>query len=120
MEAMQPLGVLHVALLVNDLEESRRFYVDGLGFAEITRPPFGDEGAWFQVGDQQLHLTVTDQPLARSLQHFALHVGDLDEAVADLEAKDVKVHRVPPQPTPNRQAVVIDPSGNLIELNQPG
>jgi hypothetical protein len=44
----------------------------------------------------------------------------LDEAVADLEARAIKVHRVPPQPTPNRQAVVWDPSGNLIELNQPG
>jgi catechol 2,3-dioxygenase-like lactoylglutathione lyase family enzyme len=117
---MKPLGVLHVALLVNDLEASRRFYGEGLGFAEIARPAFGDEGAWFQVGDQQVHLTVTDQPLARSVQHFAVHVRDLDEAVAELEAKAIKVHRVPPQPTPNRQAVVWDPSGNLIELNQPG
>jgi catechol 2,3-dioxygenase-like lactoylglutathione lyase family enzyme len=117
---MKPLGVHHVALLVTDLDASRQFYGDGLGFSEIARPPFGDEGAWFQVGGQQVHLTVTDKPMARSVQHFAVQVGDLDEAVADLEAKAIKVHRVPPQPTPNRQAVVWDPSGNLVELNQPG
>ena len=38
----------HVTLVVKDLEQSRRFYVDGLGMREVPRPNFSFPGSWFQ------------------------------------------------------------------------
>ena len=49
-----------------------------------------------------------------------MQVGDLDAAVAAIEAHGVKVRKTGLTfPGAGYQAFVRDPSGNLIELNQP-
>jgi catechol 2,3-dioxygenase-like lactoylglutathione lyase family enzyme len=114
---MKPVGIHHVAICVRDLDEALAFYVDKLGLQVAPRPDIGS-GAWLQAGAQQVHLMVRDEPGPR-MQHFAVAVADLEEAVADLTAAGVDVHvgnridGVPPQ------AFMHDPSGNFIELNQP-
>lgn len=117
---MKILGVHHVALQVTDLDEARRFYGEVLDFPEITRPDFGVDGLWYQAGAQQLHLVVEDGHIAPESQHFALHVDDLDAAIGAIEAHDVRVARIGAMfPGAGAQAFLRDPSGNLIELNQP-
>ena len=60
---MKIAAVLHVSLLVSDLDESLRFYVDTLGLNPDTgRPDLDFPGAWFQLGDQQLHLLRLANP----------------------------------------------------------
>src|SRR4029079_16138505 len=55
--AFRVSAVHHVALPVSDLERSRRFYREVMGLAEIERPAaFDFRGAWFALGDGQLHL----------------------------------------------------------------
>jgi catechol 2,3-dioxygenase-like lactoylglutathione lyase family enzyme len=115
--AVKLLGVHHVALSVSDLAESMRFYVDQLGLEELERPDFGFPGAWLALGDQQVHLLELAEPVHPS-NHFAIHVVDIDEAIAGLRAAGIEVSDPSPVGT-GRQAFLKDPTGNLIELNQP-
>ncbi len=113
------LGVHHVALCVPDVEEALAFYVDKLGCKlRDDRPDFGFPGAWLNVGDQQVHL-MQHMVKPAQLQHFAFQVSDLDTAVAELEAKGVAVRRSEYFPGAGRQAFLVDPAGNEIELNEP-
>lgn len=51
-------SIHHVSLSVTDLQKAKHFYGALLGFKELKRPPFDFPGAWYQIGDQQLHLIV--------------------------------------------------------------
>jgi len=115
------LGVHHIALQVDDLDAARRFYGEVMGLPEITdRPDFDVDGAWFQLGAHELHLGVEDGHTASARQHFAVEVSDLDVAVAAIESHGVPVRKLGPTfPRAGNQAFLRDPSGNLIELNQP-
>jgi glyoxylase I family protein len=116
---MQPLGVHHVSINVDDVDAARRFYVDQLGLVERRdRPNFGFPGAWLDAGGQQLHLIQGAAPPAIG-QHFALAVADLDATVAELRAHGLSVSDPSPVGT-GRQAFVSDPAGNTVELHQPG
>src|SRR6266581_4242839 len=53
----------HVALLVKDVERSRRFYVQLLGMEEHPRPSnFDFPGAWLRKGSAEIHLIGEDEP----------------------------------------------------------
>jgi catechol 2,3-dioxygenase-like lactoylglutathione lyase family enzyme len=114
------VAIHHVALDVDDLDAALRFYVDGMGFTQLRRPDFGFPGAWLDTGSHQVHLVEVPGPMpANGGAHFALRVEDRDAAVEELRAKGIKVDPVPETPGAGRQAFLVDPSGNLIELNQP-
>jgi catechol 2,3-dioxygenase-like lactoylglutathione lyase family enzyme len=111
-------GIHHVGLVVTDVDAARHFYLDRLGLSERDdRPDFGFGGAWLQVGDQQVHLIEGREP-APGGGHFALAVDDLDSVVAQLRGAGVTVSDPVPVGT-GRQSFVRDPSGNVVELNQP-
>ena len=113
-------GVHHVSLNVADVDEASRFYEDVLGLTRIERPDFGFPGAWFDTGRGQIHLLEVDGHTAPDGQHFAFQVDDIEAVVAALAAKGIDIR--PPStgiPGAGLQAFLKDPSGNLIELNQP-
>jgi catechol 2,3-dioxygenase-like lactoylglutathione lyase family enzyme len=116
---MEPLGVHHVSVNVTDVEAALAFYIEVLGLTPRTdRPDFGFGGAWLDVGGQQVHLIEAPAPPNLG-QHFAVRVADLDATVVELRDRGVEVSD--PVPVgPGRQAFLEDPSGNTIELNQPG
>lgn len=115
---MKPTGIHHVSINVADVGAAVEFYVDRLGLTPRTdRPPFSFGGAWLDAGGQQVHL-IEGRPPDAFGQHFALHVVDLDAAVAELRSAGVAVT----DPVPvgqGRQAFLSDPSGNQVELQQP-
>lgn len=112
---MTPLGVHHVSINVDDVDAARRFYVDVLGLTERTdRPAFAFDGAWLDLGLQQVHL-IDAPPPAELGQHFAIAVGDLEAVVAELRAKGVEVTD-PKAVGARRQSFLHDPCGNLVEL----
>ena len=116
---MKPLAVHHVSINVRDIDEAARFYVEQLGLVHREdRPDFGFAGAWLDAGGQQVHLIEGDPPAAVG-QHFALQVNDLDAAIAELRGRGVRVSDASPVGS-GRQAFLSDPSGNGIELHQPG
>ena len=130
----------HVSIPVTDLERSRRFYREILGLREIARPPFDFAGAWFAIGDGQLHLIVhsgqptpptfrTGKPIDSRDIHFAIRVPDFRAAVRELRVKgyDEKASdpmlriRVNEQATAGfPQAFIIDPDHHTIEVNAAG
>jgi glyoxylase I family protein len=114
-------GIHHVSLNVRDHETARRWYVEKLGLLPIDRPDFGFPGSWMAFPDgRQVHLIEVPDHVAPDGQHFAIRVGDIDATVAELRANGVEVGE--PYDGPGgagRQAFLHDPSGNLLELNQP-
>jgi len=113
----------HTALLVTDLEKAKDFYGRVLGLKEIARPPFNFPGAWYQVGDSQIHLIVYPEkaPKERRIDpknaHLALRVDDLHKAAARLAAEGVEHVASPNSIAGWPQIFCVDPDGNVIELN---
>lgn len=111
--------VHHVSLNVVDIEVAQRFYTDVLEMSLLPRPDFDFPGAWLDAGEQQLHLIEVADFDAPEGQHVAFEVDDIASTVSELEARGVDVS------TPREidgvclQAFFSDPTGNLIELNQP-
>jgi glyoxylase I family protein len=115
----------HVALSVTDMDRAAWFYGTVLGLQEIPRPPFDFGGAWYQLGDRQLHLIV--HPPTRTLRqsmeigprdgHLALRVRDRQEVLDRLQAHGVKTLDLPDNLTPWAQVYCCDPDGNVIEFN---
>lgn len=116
------LRSLHVAVLVRDLEEAKRFYTDILGLAEAPRS-LNFPGYWFQVGDAQIHLMQCDDwqaPCPRPEKwgrnpHLALQVDDLSALKARLTEQGY-----PLQMSSSGRAALFtqDPSGNIVEVSQ--
>jgi len=113
------LGLHHVSINVDDIDAALAFYAERLGLQRrIDRPDFGFGGAWLDAGGQQIHLIEGSVPDDRG-QHLALAVADLATAVRELRHAGVDVTDPSPVGT-GRQAFLHDPSGNLVELHQPG
>jgi catechol 2,3-dioxygenase-like lactoylglutathione lyase family enzyme len=123
----------HCGLIVADLDRARAFYGGALGLEEVPRPHnFVFSGAWFQVGDDQLHLLVESEttgsaggvepgPSARMglANHIALEVDDLDSARARLDEHGVELIGGPmPRGDGYDQIFMRDPDGYVIELFQ--
>ncbi len=114
---MELLGIHHVNVTVGDVAEARAFYVGKLSMTERTdRPDFPFDGAWLNVGGQQVHLVV-GTPRTPDRDHFAVQVADLDAACEAVRAMGVDVSE-PRGVGSARQSFLRDPWGNLIELQQ--
>ncbi len=119
---MQGIHYLHAAILVSDLEAAEHFYGTILGLPKVDRP-MKFPGAWYQIGDQQLHLIVSPGYQAPSVNeekwgrnpHVAFGVADLEAAKAQLQA-----HNCPIQTSASGRAALFarDPDGNVVELAQ--
>ncbi|BCB04181.1 VOC family protein [Bacillus sp. KH172YL63] len=115
----------HVSLTVTNLERAKAFYSDVLCLKEIDRPDFGFPGAWYEIGEQQLHLIVDpssqtirkDKHLSSREGHFALRVESYDKALEWLKDKGVEVLDKPQSKSGFMQIFCADPDGNLVELN---
>ncbi|WEG11872.1 VOC family protein [Pullulanibacillus sp. KACC 23026] len=115
----------HVSIAITDLDKAKHFYGDILGFPELKRPDFDFPGAWYQVGEQQLHLIV--YPEAKTLRstssidtkdgHFAIRVKDYDETLRYLKEKNVAVLEKPFSQSGFAQIFCTDPDGNVIEFH---
>jgi catechol 2,3-dioxygenase-like lactoylglutathione lyase family enzyme len=124
----------HAALLVKDVERSRRFYGLVLGMLEVPRPSnFNFPGAWFRRGSAEIHLIGEDEP-GRAAQvqpgkyhpaelsvghvaHFAFEVTDLEQARQHLQAHDIAIVGGPrPRGDGVMQMYVRDPDGYIVEL----
>ena len=116
---MQLDGVHHVSLVVRDLAAARRFYLEALELEEIPRPAFPFPGLWLRSGAQEIHLIERPDFEPPAGQHFAFRARGLDALRERLAARGVEVRGPIDVPGAGRQAFLKDPTGNLIELNEP-
>ncbi len=56
------LNIHHSSVIVKDTQASLKFYCDILGLKQLERPPFPYNGAWLDLGLQQVHLLELPNP----------------------------------------------------------
>jgi catechol 2,3-dioxygenase-like lactoylglutathione lyase family enzyme len=111
-------GLHHVALVVDDPDTALAFYRDVLSLPVVERPQGADSpGSWLQLGDGQVHLFKPSDP-SLNPPHFAIDVDDLAATVESIRERGHTVYDIEHRQGLGYQAFVIDPSGNVIELNQ--
>ena len=118
----------HLVLYVRDLERSRAFYRDVLGFHELGGGDIGIPAVGFSSGRTHHELLLIEVghdaaplPAGRrvGLYHFGLKVGDSDdelrEALATIQAAGVPIAGASDH-TVTHSLYIHDPDGNEIEL----
>jgi glyoxylase I family protein len=128
---MQITKPLHTAITITDLEAAEHFYGKVLGLARIERkqslskgesPSLKFSGAWYQVGEYQIHLIVASAVVNEPKHekwgrnpHIAFSVSDLDAAKQQLLDYNFLI-----QPSASGRPAIFtqDPDGNVIELSQ--
>ena len=125
--AVKELG--HLVLYVRDIERSRHFYRDVLGWREIPVPPPASRHlALFSSGRTHHELLLIEVgpdaapiPAGRrvGLYHFGLKVGETDDelraALAAVQAAGARVVGAADH-TVTHSIYIEDPDGNEIEL----
>lgn len=129
--------VHYVSIPVTDLPASERFYEGVLGLQKKDRPDFKFKGAWYPVGDRELHLIVPeagenptlriDKPIDSHDIHFAIRVRSYAGALEHLAAKgyredlpETDLLRLRDNRTGKAgfpQIYILDPDRNVIEIN---
>jgi catechol 2,3-dioxygenase-like lactoylglutathione lyase family enzyme len=122
-------GLDHALVLTDDLDATRSFYCDTLGFTVAAqRPQFPFSGYWLEFdGVVCLHIADRGEYEANAaaiglrtaggpVDHLAFRYGDDPELAARLEAAGIAAVRneVPGAFT---QLFVVDPNGLRVELN---
>ena len=111
-------GIHHSSIMVTDMVRARQFYGEALGLREVERPVnFTNAVAWFEVGDEHVHLIPSDHPDAISPRHFALRVDDARAAREHLRTRGIATQETEPIAGADR-FFINDPDGNLIEIIQ--
>jgi len=104
-----------------ELEQAaKEFYGTVLGLNQVPKPAAARQnGAWYQIGENQLHLSVEDEergPL--SSRHVCFQVSDLKAAEERFSSAGVEIIS-DPRPVPGTlRFYVRDPGGNQLEIVQ--
>jgi catechol 2,3-dioxygenase-like lactoylglutathione lyase family enzyme len=132
----------HFSVRTTDMEASRRFYVDVMGFQEGFRPPFNFPGLWlYRGGDEAdygvVHIIGIDPEDPSGLveylgdkaeeglkgsgavDHVAFLASDLPDMHRRLKAAALPYRERTVPGLGLHQVFVEDPSGVTIELNFP-
>ncbi|MGB3297135.1 MAG: VOC family protein [Phormidesmis sp.] len=112
---------LHVAIQVSNLEQAEAFYSRIIGLQKIERK-LTFAGAWYQIGDFQLHLIVSEwakHPIREAKwgrhPHITFAIHDLESIKQTLSQQAVPFQ----MSSSGRAALFIkDPDGNVVELLQ--
>ncbi|MGD1072515.1 MAG: VOC family protein [Bryobacteraceae bacterium] len=117
-----PAKLHHVSRQTRKLDETRRFYVDVLGFRELSsRPNFPFRGAWLYGSGIQIHLIdepyhETGGPPNPRENHIAFLIEDMDAAEQTLVAHGISYRRQQAADGRSEQIFFRDPEGWMVEL----
>ena len=134
---MTVLKIDHLGIAVNSIEEAKRLFHDILGLTFEGTETVQEQKvttAFFPVGDSEVELlesTAPDGPIAKYLekrgegiQHIAFRVDNLEEALAELKEKGIRlIDEKPRQGAGGAKIAFLHPKsthGVLIELSERG
>ena len=91
------LNIHHSSVIVTDVKASLKFYCGILGLKLLERPNFPYDGAWLDLGLQQVHLLELPNPDPTTGRpdhggrdrHIAFHVLNLDLVKQSLDKGNV-------------------------------
>jgi catechol 2,3-dioxygenase-like lactoylglutathione lyase family enzyme len=112
----------HVNVTVpSELEAAtKEFYGTVLGLQQVAKPATSrPSGAWYQIGANQLHLSVEDgADRGQRSSHVCFTVDDL--GATEKRFREAGVEIIPdPRPSPGvPRFYVRDPGGNQLEIAQ--
>lgn len=125
---MKIKAIHHVAILTDNYEVSKRFYIDVLGFEPIIETYRADRNSF------KLNLAINGQyqielfsfpdfkerasfPEQKGLRHLAFAVDDIVESVAVLKGKGVDIQEIrTDELTDKKFCFFYDPNGQPLEL----
>jgi catechol 2,3-dioxygenase-like lactoylglutathione lyase family enzyme len=124
------MPTVSVRYIVDDVDDSIRFYVDHLGFSEVMHP--APAFAMLARGDLRLALSKPGGgpgggaslpdgtlPTPGGWNRFAIEVDDVEQLYTALTKAGVHARSEIINGVGGRQVIVDDPSGNPVELFQP-
>ncbi|WP_259782509.1 VOC family protein [Aestuariispira ectoiniformans] len=120
---IQAVDHIQVTTTSSRIDDVLYFYQQVMGLVPVAKPDAlaGNGGGWFQVGDQQLHVSIEKGDVAdaaQSKRHICYRVDDLNHWQDHLDAKGVP-WQPDHQPIPGCVRLFLrDPAGNRIELMQ--
>jgi len=125
---MKIKAIHHVAILTDDYERSKLFYIDVLGFVPIAET-YREERQSYKLdlainGQYQIELFSfpafkerASFPEQKGLRHLAFAVDDIEISVAELIAKGVEVQAIrTDELTTKKFCFFYDPNGQPLEL----
>jgi lactoylglutathione lyase len=101
----RPVGINHVVLEVDDLDQALEFY--GSLF-EFTLRGKSDHNAFIDLGDQFIQLTLGRSQSADTKRHFGLVVDDREAVKAAMARLGIQ--------SINDRLNILDPWGNRVEI----
>ena len=122
---MKVTKLLHTRMRVSDMEQTIAFYTGVLGLEVLERKtsPRGSHLAFLKVPNSEELIELTSFPpsgpvkVQEDLVHLAFQVENLDDTIASLNAKGVKVTDGPTKTSSGSRFLFIDaPDGYEIEL----
>ena len=117
--------LLHTRMRVSDMEQTIAFYTNVLGLEVLEQKvsPRGSHLAFLKVPNSEELIELTSFPpsgpvkVQEDLVHLAFQVESLDDTIAALNAKGVKVTDGPTQTSSGSRFIFIDaPDGYEVEL----
>jgi catechol 2,3-dioxygenase-like lactoylglutathione lyase family enzyme len=115
------LGIHHVALVVENLENSIEFFDKVFALPKINRltaQVSSHRGAWYQIGSLELHLQERKERLAKTDQHFALMTDQFDEICASILRHGGRIEEAKLITGVSKRCFLYDLDNNRIELLQ--
>ena len=125
MGLMKVKKLLHTRMRVSDMEQTIAFYTNVLGLEVLEQKvsPRGSHLAFLKVPNSEELIELTSFPpsgpvkVQEDLVHLAFQVESLDDTIASLNAKGVKVTDGPTQTSSGSRFIFIDaPDGYEVEL----
>ncbi|HWX20016.1 MAG TPA: VOC family protein [Candidatus Binatia bacterium] len=116
-------GVSHIALFAHNVEKSRAFYKDFLGFDEpffLTNNDGSLRLTWIKINDRQtIELFPDKQASSDRLNHISFETDDAEAMRAYLAARGIKApEKVDKGRIGNLNFNVADPDGHTVEIVQ--
>jgi glyoxylase I family protein len=119
----------HIAIIASDYQQAKSFYVDKLGFKVIRehhRPEKQDTKIDLAFGSSEIELFVVAKPPKRpsypeaaGLRHLAFRVTNIEQVVAELEAKGIPCEPIRLDSFTNKKMTFFqDPDGLPLELHE--